>query len=124
MVDDSPLVAVIDDEESVRRALSRLLRSARYRAESFGSGALFLESLAYRVPSCVILDLQMPAMTGLDLQEELQKFAAPPPVIVITAHDEPGTREQCLALGARYYFSQPIDGSKLIESVRSVVGTE
>ena len=78
-----PLIAIVDDEVSICRALLRLLRVANYRAESFNSPILFLESLAERVPDCVVLDLQMPMMTGVELQEHLQRLADPPPVIVI-----------------------------------------
>src|SRR5690606_37588643 len=68
-----------------------------------------------------VLDLQMPAMSGLELQERLSRLDSRPPVIVITAHDEPGTRERCIALGALRYLSKPIDGNHLIESIRSVI---
>ena len=88
----------------------RLLRVANYRAESFNSPILFLESLAERVPDCVVLDLQMPMMTGVELQQHLLQLAEPPPVIIITAHDEPKTRERCLALGAVRYLRKPIEG--------------
>jgi FixJ family two-component response regulator len=121
MDDDAPLVAVVDDEESIRHALVRLLRSARYRAEAFSSGVAFLASLSDRVPSCLILDLQMPLMTGLDVQQELRKLGTSVPVIVITAHDEPGTRERSLALGARHYFCKPIDGAVLMNAIAGAV---
>lgn len=115
------LVAVVDDEASVRKALLRLLRSANYQAEAFESAHAFLASLEDHVPDCVVLDLQMPAMSGLELQERLSRLDSRPPVIVITAHDEPGTRERCIALGALRYLSKPIDGNHLIESIRSVI---
>ena len=99
----------------------RLLRVADYRAEAFNSPILFLESLAERVPDCVVLDLQMPMMTGVELQEHLARLADPPPVIIITAHDEPKTRERCLALGAVRYLRKPIEGQILIESIEKAV---
>lgn len=122
MDDDLPLVAVVDDEESIRRALVRLL-CARYRTETFSSGPAFLSSLSDHTPSCVILDLQMPLMTGLQVQQELLKVPAPPPVIVITAHDEPGTREHSLSLGAKHYFCKPLDGAALMRVIKSVAGS-
>ena len=67
----SPLIAIVDDEASICRALLRLLRVSNYRAEAFSSPLLFLESLAERVPDCVVLDLQMPVMTGVELQQQL-----------------------------------------------------
>ena len=99
----------------------RLLRVTDYRAEAFNSPILFLESLAKRVPDCVVLDLQMPMMAGVELQEHLARLADPPPVIIITAHDEPKTRERCLALGAVRYLRKPIDGEMLIDSIEKAV---
>jgi len=121
MKDDEPLVAVVDDEESIRRALVRLLRAGHYRAEAFSCGGAFLASLADHVPSCVILDLQMPLMTGLDVQQRLRDAGIELPVIIITAHDEPGTRERSLALGASHYFCKPIDAGVLMAAVQGVV---
>jgi FixJ family two-component response regulator len=114
----SLLVAVVDDEESIRKALVRLLRSANYLAEAFASPTSFLESLSERVPYCVVLDLQMPIMTGFELQERLNEMPERPRVIVITAHDEPGIRERCKALGAERCLIKPIDGDLLLDSIR------
>jgi FixJ family two-component response regulator len=117
-----PLIAIVDDEASICRALQRLLRGANYRAESFSSPSLFLESLAASRPDCVVLDLQMPGMTGVELQQHLLQLDDPPPVIIITAHDEPKTRERCLALGAVRYLRKPIEGDTLISSIEEAVG--
>ncbi|HEX6998345.1 MAG TPA: response regulator [Gammaproteobacteria bacterium] len=121
MNEDAPLVAVVDDEESIRRALLRLLRSANYRAEAFDCAARFLESLSERTPECLILDLQMPAMTGFELQQRLLELRVRPPVIVITAYDEPETRARCLAFGAERYFCKPVDGHRLIKSIHELI---
>jgi FixJ family two-component response regulator len=121
MDNQPPLIAIVDDEVSICRALLRLLRVANYRAESYNSPILFLESLAEHVPDCVVLDLQMPAMTGVDLQEHLLRLTDPPPVIIITAHDEPKTRERCLALGAVRYLRKPIEGDVLMGSIEEAV---
>ncbi|HET7608639.1 MAG TPA: response regulator [Gammaproteobacteria bacterium] len=121
MDSNAPLIAIVDDEVSICRALLRLLRVTDYRAEAFNSPILFLESLAKRVPDCVVLDLQMPMMTGVELQEHLARLADPPPVIIITAHDEPKTRERCLALGAVRYLRKPIEGEMLIDSIEKAV---
>ena len=120
-MDTPPLIAIVDDEVSICRALLRLLRVADYRAEAFNSPILFLESLTERVPDCVVLDLQMPMMTGVELQEHLARLAEPPPVIIITAHDEPKTRERCLALGAARYLRKPIEGDLLIDAIDKAV---
>jgi len=116
-----PLIAIVDDEQSIGRALVRLLRFANYRAEAFSSPIAFLESLASCVPDCVVLDLQMPVMTGVEVQERLLRLADPPPVIIITAHDEPETRDRCLALGAKHYLCKPVASAALIDSIRATV---
>jgi FixJ family two-component response regulator len=119
-----PLIAIVDDESSICRALQRLLRVANYRAESFNSPIAFLESLAEQVPDCVVVDLQMPVMTGVELQQRLLELDDPPAVIIITAHDEPKTRERCLALGAVRYLRKPIEGDTLINSIEEAVGSK
>jgi FixJ family two-component response regulator len=121
MESNPPLIAIVDDEVSICRALLRLLRVAEFRAEAFNSAAQFLESLAEHVPDCVVLDLQMPIMTGVEVQEHLLKLKNPPPVIIITAHDESETRERCLALGAVRYLRKPIEGDVLIASIEKAV---
>lgn len=120
----SPLIAIVDDEPSICRALLRLLRVSNYRAEAFSSPLLFLESLAERVPDCVVLDLQMPAMTGVELQQHLLLLPEPPPVIIVTAHDEPKTRDRCLALGAIRYLRKPIEGDLLVDSIHQAVSSK
>ncbi len=120
----SPLIAIVDDEASICRALLRLLRVSSCRAEAFCSPLLFLESLAERVPDCVVLDLQMPAMTGVEVLQHLRRLPDPPPVIIITADDEPKTRERCLALGAVRYLQKPVEGEFLIDSIQQAVSAK
>jgi len=119
-----PLIAVVDDEASICRALLRLLRAANYRAEAFSSPDAFLDSLAGHVPDCVVLDLQMPGMTGVELQQHLLALDDPPPVIIITAHDEPKTRDRCLELGALRYLRKPFEGELLIDSIEKAVSAK
>ena len=115
-------VAIVDDNSAVRKALSRLLGACAIRAQSFGSAREFLNSLVSGVPECLIVDLQMPEMTGLELQGELCRLGARIPTIVITAHNESGLRERCLAAGAMAYLVKPLDGSELIANINSAVG--
>ena len=121
MAVEFPLVVVVDDEASICRALLRLLRSANFRAEAFYTARDFLEFLRDQTPDCVILDLQMPQMAGMEVLERLQYFATPPPVIVITAFDQPGVRERCVELGIVCYLRKPVDSDKLLRSVHAAV---
>src|ERR1044071_7533689 len=97
------LIAIVDDDESVCRAVRRLVRSLMMDAETFSSGQEYfdlLDSMPSFQPDCLILDVQMPGLNGLDVQERLAKSGNSVPVIFITAHDEVGVREKALAAGA------------------------
>src|SRR5262249_5557347 len=87
---DEPAIrlAVVDDDASVRKALARLLNVAPFVTATFGSAQDFLDSLPLNIPDCLVLDLQMPEMTGLDLQEQLARIGIQIPTIIVTAHDE------------------------------------
>jgi FixJ family two-component response regulator len=110
-------VAIIDDDESVRRALRRLLRAANLDADAFASGRDFIDSLAAQVPDCVVLDVHMPGMNGLDVQLQLVRSGFRIPVVVITGHDEPQARAQCLAAGAAAYLRKPLDDVALLDAI-------
>ncbi len=113
------LIAVVDDEESVRRALVRLFDSADFDAVAFPSAHAFLSALESRHFDCLVLDLQMPDMTGLDLQRYL-RMVRPDlllPAIMVTAHDEPGVRELCYAAGIQAYLRKPVEGDALLATV-------
>jgi FixJ family two-component response regulator len=119
---DPPLVAVVDDDEAILRALSRLLRTSGVNSVSFSSGRQFLDSLPERSPDCVVLDFQMPSLSGLDVLKEMRLKGLDLPVIIITAHDDPIVRANCLAAGARAYLAKPIDGSALNRAIAAAVG--
>ncbi|WGS45519.1 response regulator [Burkholderia sp. JSH-S8] len=118
-----PFVAVVDDDESVGRAIKRLLRSVGIGADTFSSGDDFLDTLAsmpsYR-PACVILDIQMPGLNGLEVQRRLDGTGMP--VIVITAYDDVAVREQALAAGAIAYVRKPFNDALLIKTVCAALG--
>ena len=115
-------VAVVDDEDCVRAALVRLLRASELDAEGFASGQQFLDSLSIREPDCLVLDLQMDGLTGRDVQRRLAASRRSIPLIIITAHDEPTIREQCLADGAAAYLRKPLRGDVLLSSIHSAIG--
>src|SRR6478752_1054277 len=96
----SAVIAVVDDEASVRKALLRLLRSSGYEAQAIASGPEFLRTLPYTRYDCLVLDLNMPKMSGLDVQLDSAFLKDPLPTVIITAHDEPDTRRKCLEAGA------------------------
>ena len=117
-----PLVAIVDDEESIRKSLRRLLMAADLDAVVYPSGQEFLDALRGRHPDCLILDLQMPGLTGLEIQRALTAAGVQFPTIIITAHDEPETRARCLAAGAAAYLCKPLHDEMLLEAIASVTG--
>jgi FixJ family two-component response regulator len=118
-------VAVIDDDRSVRMALCRLLRTADLDASAYGSAAEFLEALKVQAPDCLVLDLQMPGMNGLELQLHLAEISVLLPIIVITGHDDAAMRSMCMAAGASTYLSKPIDESELLMAIdRAISGAK
>jgi FixJ family two-component response regulator len=116
-----PFIAVVDDEESIRTALKRLLRAAGLEAEGYASGQAFLDDAAQRRPDCVLLDLHMPSMSGQQILARIRQMAARAPVVVITGHDTPETREQCLAAGAAAYLCKPLDDRLLLNAISAAL---
>jgi FixJ family two-component response regulator len=100
-------VALVDDEENVRKALERLLRSADFETVSYASAADFLNRQASDRPDCLLLDIQMPGMTGLELQEELRRAGRSIPLIFVTGIDHPECRAQAMHAGAVAYLLKP-----------------
>lgn len=116
-----PCVAVVDDEPGVRKGLSRLLRTAEFEARCYGSAEEFLENWEREPPDCLIVDLQMPGVSGMEMQATLRRAGARMPVIVVTARDDSESQEQCLGLGAAAYLCKPSDCEALVEVVRAVL---
>jgi FixJ family two-component response regulator len=116
-----PLVAVVDDEESVRRALDRLLRSARIDVATFASGDALLEAVAALQPDCVLLDLRMPGLDGFATQARLAERAPGLPVVVLTAQDGDDTCERAMRGGAAAFLRKPVDGHVLLETIFGAV---
>jgi FixJ family two-component response regulator len=118
---DECLVAVVDDEESVRKALGRLIRSAGFGVATYGSGVEFMQSLERHRPDCVVLDLRMPTVSGFEVQAALLRGGAGVPVIVMTGDDSPESRARVLAQGARAYLRKPVDDAMLIEAIHGAI---
>jgi FixJ family two-component response regulator len=117
-----PLVAVVDDEESIRKSLRRLFMAVDLDAVVYASGQEFLDSLGARQPDCLVLDLQMPGLTGLEVQRALTGAGVRFPTIIITAHDEPETRARCLAAGVAAYLCKPLHDEMLLDAIAGVMG--
>jgi len=119
-----PFVAIVDDDESVSRAIKRLLRSTGLASDTFKTGDDFLDMFdsipSYR-PACIVLDIQMPGLNGLEVQRRLTGSGIP--IIFITAHDELGVREQALAVGAAAYLRKPFNDDIFIKAVSTAISS-
>jgi FixJ family two-component response regulator len=112
------VIAVVDDQESVRKAIVRLLQAAGHTARGYASGHEFLENWLVDRPDCLLLDLQMPGLSGMDVHRALNQAKAHIPVVVITAHDSPVARQECIHAGAVAYLCKPPDERVLLDAVR------
>jgi FixJ family two-component response regulator len=117
----APVVSIIDDDASVRAATSRLVRSLGYVAYTFSSAEEFLKSPQIDTTSCVIADVQMPHLNGLQLQDLLRSQDRHLPIIFITAFPEESIRARALHAGAVCFLSKPVDGPTLIEHIHGAV---
>ncbi len=116
-----PLVAVVDDDESVRSAIHGALKSNALTVRSFGSAEEFLDSGVWTETACLIADLQMPGMSGLELQAKLAEGNGRIAIIFITAYGEPRIRAQAMQAGAIEFLDKPFDDNALLESVRKAL---
>jgi len=115
------LIAIVDDDDSMRDALGGLLKAVGYPARAFASAEEYLKSGQQRQTSCLIADIRMPGMSGLELQAQLNSERCRIPIIFITAHGDAKMRIQALRAGAVEFLSKPFDEEVLLESVRAAL---
>ena len=118
---NSRLVAIVDDDESVQRALQDLIESDGLSALCFGSAEQFLDSEARNKAACLIADVRMPGLTGLELQAKLKAERCPIPVVFITAHGDAEMRIHAMREGAVEFLSKPFDDAVLLEIVHTAL---
>ena len=111
-------MSVVDDDPSMREAIGWVLRSNGWQTETFASAAAFLEAAADRRPACIVLDLRMPGMSGLELQRRLGDMAGTPPIIVVSAHLTERLEKQLLSAGAIACLRKPFTEETLVQAVR------
>lgn len=119
---DITYVAVVDDDESVCRSFGRLLRTAGFQPVTYPSAEALLEDTKRPRFDCLVLDIQLGGMSGLELARRLTAVKDSTPVIFITAHDEPEVRAQALACGCAGYFRKTDPGQKVLETIRRATG--
>jgi FixJ family two-component response regulator len=115
-------VAVVDDDESMCRSFSRLLRTAGFQPVSYGSAEALLQDSKRPTFDCLLLDIQLEGMSGVELSRRLAAVKDPTPVIFITAHDDPEVRSQALATGCAGYFRKTDPGEQVLAAIRRAAG--
>jgi FixJ family two-component response regulator len=114
------MIYILDDDQSVRTNLARLMRSAGFPSEAFASAEDFLAAAGTLEPGCLLLDITLPGQSGLQLQAELNRRRVKLPVIAVSARDDAETRDLARQLGARYFFRKPVDAQALIDAIQWV----
>jgi FixJ family two-component response regulator len=117
------LVAIVDDDDLMRSALEGLLKAVGLRAQAFSSAEEFLESGQSRETACLIADIRMPGMSGLELQAKLNADACRIPIVFITAHGDEKMRMQAMRSGAVEFLAKPFDDEALLDSVRAALNS-
>jgi FixJ family two-component response regulator len=117
----TPLISIIDDDASVRVAIGSLVRSLGLSAQTFGSAEEFLRSPQLEATSCLISDIRMPTMSGVELQSRLHAQGRQIPTIFITAFPNPEIRNRMMKAGAVAFLTKPFDGAVVIKYIESVL---
>ena len=120
----TPLISVVDDDHSIVKSLARLLRLSGYAVETFGSAQEFLSGLISSLPRCLVLDVHMPEMSGLELQDRLATQESCVPIVFMTAHDTPQTRERIHRAGSFGLLLKPFANEALLRSVREALSCQ
>jgi FixJ family two-component response regulator len=118
------MIAVVEDDQSCRLAMQRLLKSAGFSVQLFSCAEEFLSSGRQQETGCLIADIRMPGMSGLDLQAKLNAEHCPIPIIFVTAHGDEKMRLQAMRMGAVKFLAKPFDAAILLEGVRAALGSE
>ena len=116
-----PLISVVDDDDLIRKSTRRLLRSVGLRAEAFASAEEFLASEELAKTDCLILDLRMPGMSGLELQRHLANTSNPVPIIFFSAHSSPKEERQVLRAGVFQFLQKPVSKDVLLTAIRNAI---
>jgi len=116
-----PIIAIVDDDPSVREGLSSLIQSAGWRAETFGSAQEFLAHPRAEVPSCLVLDLQLPGLSGLDLQKRMAEVGLEIPIVFLTGHGTIPASVQAMKAGAIEFLTKPFDDDDLLQAMQEAI---
>lgn len=120
----APLISIVDDDDSLRRSLGNLLRSLGFRVQEFASAQAFIGAQNARETACLILDVRMPGMTGLDLQRHIAASGWRVPIVFITSHADDDARTRALAVGAVAFLSKPFREKEIFDAINAALSRE
>jgi FixJ family two-component response regulator len=120
----APLISIVDDDDSLRRSLGNLLRSLGFRVQEFASAQAFTGSQNARETACLILDVRMPGMNGLDLQRHIAASGWGVPIVFITSHADDDARIRALAAGAVGFLSKPFHEQEILDAINAALSRE
>jgi len=115
------VIAIVDDDASVQRGLQRLIRSAGWKVETFASAQEFLARSRTELPNCVLLDLQLPGLSGLDLQKRMAEVGLEIPIVFLTGHGNIPVSVQAMKAGAVQFLTKPVDEQELFQAIEEAV---
>ena len=119
MPDEKPLIAIVDDDDPMLEATGSLVRSLGYAVEAFSSAKAFLDSPRLGHAACLIADVNMPEMTGLELQHHLVRLGRRIPTILFTAYPNERVRSEAFSAGVKFYLAKPFGEEELLKCIRS-----
>jgi FixJ family two-component response regulator len=121
MTDPDPIVFIVDDDLSVRRSTERLVQSAGLKVQTFTSAREFLKSARFEGPACLVLDVRMPGLSGMDLQRELTQSGIHIPIIFITGHGDIPMSVRAMKAGAVEFLTKPFRSRSLLDAIRAAI---
>ncbi len=121
MPESDAVIAIVDDDPSVRKGLERLIRSVGWKAETFASAQEFLDRPLAEAPSCLVLDLQLPGLSGLDLQKRMAEVGLEIPIVFLTGHGNIPASVQAMKAGAIEFLTKPVDAELLLKAIQEAI---
>jgi FixJ family two-component response regulator len=119
--ESEPVIAIVDDDPSAREGLQSLIQSAGWRAETFASAQEFLARPGATAPSCLVLDLQMPGLSGLDLQKRMAEVGLEIPIVFLTGHGNIPASVKAMKAGAVEFLTKPFDEEELLQAIQEAI---
>jgi FixJ family two-component response regulator len=116
------IIAIVDDDEPLRDALESVMKAAGFVTTTFASAEEFLQSPNWRTPSCLILDVRLPGMSGIELQRYLAEANSRIPIIFVTAHGDASLRDLVMKAGAAGFLNKPVRSDALLKEIRAALG--